>query len=547
VITAWCGSPRHRIALSNVVLESGARPSRDVKTDESGRETAIVAVGPAERTASGHSVGRAPLPYVSIERPRGGGLTVERGGFGGRPAYVRSGNDLVLASTNLAWVVDASRALGWPLTLDPEHAAASCILDAGPDGMRRTPFREIQELPPGARAEIVPGRMTLERLEPPRADELTGSRALESLCAQLSTAMDRAVEGADCVGVLTGGGVDSGALLAMARARVARTTAFAIAFESDGDDRPHLATLARALGIEPISVAPSDAELPPDLTVAGLPLTWPSGAIEGLALRRARVWGASRVLAGLGADELFDGEPEAASLLVPSLGLRAAVLVARNYEGMGLRRGAARAVWPWLRRTVPWAVRRIARKRARPRIPSWAGPTTRRVMAEAHERALDERPWIERTPDERIRAAFFDPHLARASGLRHQLECLSGTLRIDPYLDAELATFALALPPQDLLGAGERRGLFRQALSGILPESVRTRRDKASFAPVHRAMFRPPLRARLEPYARGFRLADLGVVEPGELRRIFGETAAHERVDPRLYSVLAVEAFLRAC
>jgi hypothetical protein len=60
-------------------------------------------------------------------------------------------------------------------------------------------------------------------------------------------------------------------------------------------------------------------------------------------------------------------------------------------------------------------------------------------------------------------------------------------------------------------------------------------------------MFRPPLRARLEPYARGFRLADLGVVEPGELRRIFGETAAHERVDPRLYSVLAVEAFLRAC
>lgn len=472
---------------------------------------------------------------MSFERSPDGGLVVERGGFGGRPAWVRCEPGFVLASTDMAWLLEASAALGLGTSLDPDRVAAEALLDAGPIGRTHTLFREIQEIPPATRAHLSPGRMRIERLEPPRVDAGHGdegalgpAEVVERLRAHLFLAMDRAVDHAANVGVLTGGGLDSGALLAMAHARAPSTKAFAISYAGAGDDRPHLATLARSLGVEPVRVSPSDAELPSALTAAGMPLTWPSGAVEAVLLRRAHESGASFVLAGLGADEWFDGDPE------------------------------ANATWPSLRRHVPWMLRGLARRRSRPRFPPWAGPRARRVLTEAHERALAERPRVERSIEERLRAGFVDPHLARASALRVQLESLSGALRVDPYLDADLAAFALSLPPRLLLGTGahrERRGLFREALAGVIPESLRTRPDKASFAPVHRALFRPPLRATLEAHASVPRLADLGIVEPTAFRRAFEETVTAARtddawaggpVDARIYATLAVEAFLSA-
>ena len=146
-----------------------------------------------------------------------------------------------------------------------------------------------------------------------------------------------------------------------------------------------------------------------------------------------------------------------------------------------------------------------------------------------------------------MRAAFVAPHFGRASMLRAQLEALSGVPRIDPYLDVELAAFVLSLPPRALLGSGARattRGLFREALAGVLPDSVRLRPDKASFAPVHRALFEAPRYGTLAALASVPRLADLGIIEPLAFQRAFAATAAGAEVDARLYAVLAVEGFL---
>jgi asparagine synthase (glutamine-hydrolysing) len=340
----------------------------------------------------------------------------------------------------------------------------------------------------------------------------------------------------------------------MAHRVARRADAFAIDFDGPGDDRPHLRALTAALGIDAVRVSPSRAVLPADLTAASLPLTWASAAVEAVLLRRAVESGASRVLAGLGADEWFDGDPDATSLLLGAAGLRIAVSTARGYDDAGLGRALGRVLWPRIRREVPWAVRRLSRRaRVRPTFPDWAAARTRRVLADAHDRALADRPWVEQTAEERILAGFKAPHLARASTLRLQLERLSGTLRVDPYLDADLATFALGLSPELLLGQNEpreRRGLFREALAGVLPESVRTRTDKASFTPVHRALFRPPHLATLERAARVSRLADLGIVEPAAFRRLFEEavsdpaSAESDRSLAQVYAVLAVEAFL---
>lgn len=462
-----------------------------------------------------------PLPYVSIERAPEQEHVIERGGFGGRPAYVRRERDVVLASADLSWIIEEGRRLGLSEpSLDPDRLAAECLLDAGAPGRTSTVYREISEVPPGTRARVTPEAMTLEQLPPPRWSPLSrGERAATRLRELLVGATKRAVDGEAHVGVLTGGGLDSGALLAMAHGLGRRVDAFAIDYAGPGDDRPHLATLARALSVEPFRAAPSEAVLPRDLTAAALPLTWPSGAIEALLLRRAREAGATRVLAGLGADEHFDGDPSAGSM------------------------------WPRVRRLVPWRLRRLSRRaRSRPRAPAWAGSRARRVVQDAYDRTLAERPWVEQSPEERIHASFVDPHLAHASTLRAQLEHLAGIVRVDPYLDEDLAAFALGLAPELLLGERERRtrrGLFREALAGIIPETLRTRADKASFAPVHRALFEPPLHAMLEPYVHVSHLADLGIVEPKVFRRAW-EDAARDASHGRLYAVVAVEAFVAA-
>lgn len=559
MIRAWCarsGDVVTRTTLAALPRERARMSASDTTRDVAGSVSSLSAFVPAEATALGHRVGRATLPYVVVEHAPRGGLVVERGGFGGRPVYVRCERDVVLASTDLTWVLDAARALGvrWSSSsLDPDRLAAECILDAGAVGRTETLFRGIREVPPGMRADLVPGRMTLAALPPPRLDDAPDAHDVKRLRALLFAATERAVGGSSHVGVLTGGGLDSGALLAMAHTFARRLDAFAIDFEGPGDDRPHLVALARTVGIEPVRVKPSEALLPAALTAAGMPLTWPSAAVEATLLARARDAGASRVLAGLGADEWFDGDPDAASLLLSGAGLRSAMSTAQVFEHAGRRRALARVLWPPVRREVPWLLRRMTRRlRSRAEVPAWAGSRTKRVIAESHERALADKPWVELTAEERVLAGFRDPHLARASTLRLQLERLAGILRVDPYLDADVATFALSASPELLLGQDdprERRGLFREALRGVLPESVRTRQDKASFAPVNRALFQPPLLATLDKAAaaRVSRLADLQIVEPKAFLAAYASVvsgAGNEALVAQLYAVLAVETFL---
>jgi asparagine synthase (glutamine-hydrolysing) len=52
-----------------------------------------------------------------------------------------------------------------------------------------------------------------------------------------------------------------------------------------------------------------------------------------------------------------------------------------------------------------------------------------------------------------------------------------------PFMDKRLIEFCLALPPQQKLRAGWSRHILRNAMKGVLPEAVRTRRSKANLEP----------------------------------------------------------------
>ncbi|HSO33800.1 MAG TPA: hypothetical protein VLT33_14810, partial [Labilithrix sp.] len=212
MIRAWCAeaSEQPRLAALLAGAAHAARRARD------GRQAVVHGEGHAEPMEAGQILGRPPQPYVAFAATADGGLVVERGGFGGRPAWMRHEPRFSLVSTDLAWLVATSRALGLATTLDPERLAAECVLDAGAVGRDATVYREIEELPPATRARVSPGRASVEPLALPRFDEdLDGRDVVEALRARLATALDRAASGATHLAVLTGGGLDSGALLAL--------------------------------------------------------------------------------------------------------------------------------------------------------------------------------------------------------------------------------------------------------------------------------------------------------------------------------------------
>ena len=134
--------------------------------------------------------------------------------------------------------------------------------------------------------------------------------------AALRNAVARTLEGARRVAVMTGGGLDSGGLLALAmewaRARGGEAFAVALDFESEGDDRPHLHALEQHLGCRVVRVRPEDTGRRVELFrtgVDGAPLPWATAPFEIEVLARAKSEGADCVLCGAGGDELFDGDP----------------------------------------------------------------------------------------------------------------------------------------------------------------------------------------------------------------------------------------------
>ncbi|HSO37127.1 MAG TPA: asparagine synthase C-terminal domain-containing protein, partial [Labilithrix sp.] len=387
----------------------------------------------------------------------------------------------------------------------------------------------------------------------PRA--ATPAEAAVAVREALVRAVDRALEGVKRVAVMTGGGVDSSALLALAveRARRVGGSAFGVAldFEGPGDDRPHRSALARYLGCEILCVRPEDAAHRFGLLwsgVDGVPLTWPGGPMEIEMLARARAHGADCALMGVGADELFDGEPRALADLVRGGDVAGALSSARALRGFAeTRRPALR--WlarPLLASLIPLAIRRRRALRTADVIPEWAGPRLRQYARGWRVQEIERSLNGLRTPRERFERFDASPSHEHLAWLRHQEQVASGLERRDPYLDRDLVRIVTALPPAWLLHGDTRRGLFREAVRGLIPESIRLREDKASFEPAF---------ARFVEASGGFgafrdvarvpELAALGLVTPAPFHRAFEAFCARpEDGWSDVWPALTVESFL---
>jgi asparagine synthase (glutamine-hydrolysing) len=402
---------------------------------------------------------------------------------------------------------------------------------------------------------------TFEATPPPTCDacdDVEFPPVLEPLAAHLATALEqavaRAVSGAEHIAVLTGGGVDSGALLAMAaRARGApakHVEAIALHFEGPGDDRPHLARLCGDLGLSAARVTPADAVpfFAQALSLGGRPDPWPTTAFELALAMRARDLGATRILAGFGGDHVFNGEGRDLALLVkqghPVRAVREALTLQLPEGGSGLAKLRDFLVAPLLADHVPESLRRM--RRIRRQKQPWMGPAMLQFV-ERHFSATPGRSTEPRTPRARYQEWMASPWFRELELRRQALERAIGVRRRNPYLDPELLRVLARVPPHCLLADGLQKGLFRRAVARWVPESLRLRRDKAWLEPAIDTLVRHPgVAPQLEALLDARELAARGLVEPSAFRNIVRhETSRSASAWVHFWPALSAEAWLR--
>lgn len=375
----------------------------------------------------------------------------------------------------------------------------------GLDDDRRTAFKGVSQLLAGEyltldldslavriasywRPEIRPGSSTL-----PFPEAVARFRDLLSDSVALRLRSDVPL------GSCLSGGLDSGAIVGLARAMLEPGSAYHVftgRFPGSGADEWERASLtAQASGIvSHIALPTADGfldDLPDFIWKNELPVSSSSQYAQYSVFRQAARDGITVLLDGQGADELLGGYEQYfrryLAGLPPSRRQAEEDKIRQRYPLALPSRGQA------LRNLVPSSLRR------------WAAQASGRGSDAAFGLSAAARAMLAPVEDMGTMTLF--------EALRH--DCLEGHLpsllrygdrnsmahsrevRL-PFCDHRLAEFVFTLPPEYLMGEAETKRLLREAMRGILPEAVRTYWPKRGFRPPQEGWFQGRLLEAVE-------------------------------------------------
>ncbi len=380
------------------------------------------------------------------------------------------------------------------------------------DGL--TLFDGVRRLGAGRRISIADGRLDegqywAPTYEPP----LEGSRL--EIAAQLKDALVRAVELRTCdagsVGITLSGGFDSSAVAAVAgmvKPDDQELYGYSTVFPDDPemDDRDYLDLLAAALPLTNVryKVEPGGA-----LEVAlsylrdwRLPTTGPGWVTELPLVRRAAADGIEVMLDGQGGDETFGPAPFLVADRIRAGRLVSAIDLIRH----GFPKAGAGAPWRptgrllmhyGLRPALPHAVYSTLRRLRGPERHSPHFLSERASALLAH--SGDDLAWTRGAHEPRwwlnLRQLMIDDREAAGLGdFARQRTRWVGVEARPPLFDVELISTALRVPPEFRFDPYLDRPIAREALAGLLPDTIRLSHRKSNLAPLyHRGLTGPDL------------------------------------------------------
>ena len=428
-------------------------------------------------------------------------LILGRDRFGKKPLYYwASGNALVFAS-------EIKGVLAHPrVSRNLDAAAIPAYLTFGYVPTPRTFFAGIRSVPPGHVLTLDAGTPPrLERYWTPAHLERRSGRAGPSLMEAgselrrlLTEAVARRMVADVPIGALLSGGVDSSGVVAtMARLNPGRVSTFTIGFDGgDGyDERPFAQMVARRYGTDhhEFVVRPNAVELVERLVWHHDQPFGDSSAIPTYVLAELTRGHVTVALCGDGGDELFAGYERFAG----SLAVGAYNLIPRPLRTAG-RHALARVSTGALRGRVGNVQRfaAVAESGMPDAYLEWISVTdepTRRALLE------DPDPWarrdfarlwsststlrpLDRVLDLNLHTYLLDDLLIKADrmSMAHGLELRS------PFLDADLASYAIQLPPRLKIRGLTLKRALKHALRDDLPEEILRRRKHGFGVPLDR-------------------------------------------------------------
>ncbi len=452
-------------------------------------------------------------------------LVVARDRYGIKPLYYREqGGTLSFASELKALL----RQPGFSREIDLGALEAYLAMNFVPAPL--TIFREARKLPPGQMLVCEDGAVRIESYASPGAvpeDQLRGESTdelVEELRGRLRGSV-RAHMVADVpVGVLLSGGVDSGALTALASEESSEPVkTFTIGFaDADWSEADPARKVAERYGTDhhELIVEPDAVELLPKMVEIfdepfGDNSSLPTFLVSELAAESVKV-----VLSGEGGDELFGGYYSyLGDLWAPRIGPAVTVargLIERLPSGSGSRRLDDR-----LKRFS-----RGAHLDQPERHVAWSQV----FSVEARERLLVEREGGGFDPlashRERWAASAGAEEVARAQDLDFGTYMVDDILvKIDrasmacslesrvPFIDPEVVDFAFSVPTSEKLRLLSKKRLLRKAVEPMLPREVVDGRKRGFALPVA-SWFR----GELLPFAREVlseeRIRSQGLLDP---------------------------------
>lgn len=441
---------------------------------------------------------------------RGRVLFCARDHFGVRPFYYYRSPDLFAFASEIKALLSLQEV---PRRLNEERVADYLVPIL--EDKAATFYRDVLRLPPAHVMSVGPGGVSSRRywaLDPGRETRLgSDGEYAEAFRDAFTEAVRCRLRSAYPIGSMLSGGLDSSSIVCVARRLLAdegrnRLRTYSAVFDDlpQCDERAYIDAVLSQNGVEPHFVRADRLRLLAALDrVADFedePICGPYMVMHLALYGLARQQGVRVLLHGVDGDAIVSHGFAHLPVLA-----RAGrwIALAREVDGLARNFGRSRREIVWARVLKPLAPTfvREAWRRVRGRGEPWAINSVASALIHrdfARRVGLADR--VRALQGERSKAVptARDDHWRRLGSGVFPLELeVSGRAAAAfslefryPFFDVRLAQFCLGLPPEQKLSHGWTRVVMRRALAGVLPERVRWRGGKVSFAPLlTRAMF----------------------------------------------------------
>ncbi|MBF6569723.1 MAG: asparagine synthase, partial [Candidatus Binataceae bacterium] len=347
------------------------------------------------------------------------------------------------------------------------------------------------------------------------------------------------------IGTDLSGGIDSSSIASLARKLlndgpvngVDRIEAFYLNFpDPESDERRYVKEVVGKWGL-PLHVAEPTLAALPDCTAEvrqhfHLP-SYPNGAMARGLMCEAAALGIRAHLGGSGGDEWLSGSSRYLADALRGMHLRSFIrrwrYDARYSPGPSLTDELRRAIVPLLPRGFRRAIHRMRGDNPAATLLD-PGFLKRSGLSERIEKHRQRYPGLSLS-DADFHSGFADAWMLHTFEMEERMASSVAIEPRYPFHDRRVIEFAARLPEEQRFGDRRPKEVLRNAMLGILPESVRNRLDKGEFSHVFIKTF-----ARYGgDFFESMEICRAGWVRPREPARMFREALDFHRRGERAF------------